>query len=119
MTLPEIQKVNFTLDENSRSLYDEVQHSNLFSDSKTFSDAIAKSPFDQIAEKYHRKKTQPNFKLKHFIDENFILPAEQITGYQSDLTKPIDRHLEDLWDVLTRQPEKAEDTGTLIPLPFR
>ncbi len=118
MTLPEIQKVNFTLNENSRSLYDEVQHSNLFSDSKTFSDAIAKSPFDQIAEKYHRKKTQPNFKLKHFIDENFILPTEQITGYQSDLTKPIERHLEDLWDVLTRQSEKSKDTGTLIPLPF-
>lgn len=119
MTLPETQKLDFIANENVQLLYNDVQHSNLFSDSKTFSDAIAKYPAAQIAEKYHRQKNQPDFSLKHFIDENFILPAEQINHYQSDLSKPIGQHLEDLWDVLTRQPEKSEDTGTLIPLPFK
>lgn len=119
MTLPETQKVDFTLDENVQLLYNDVQHSHLFSDSKTFSDAIAKYPVALIAEKYLHQKNQPDFSLKHFIDENFILPAEQNPYCQSDLSKPIEQHLEDLWDVLTRQPEKAENNGTLIPLPFK
>ncbi|AEI51872.1 alpha,alpha-trehalase TreA [Runella slithyformis] len=119
MTLPETKKLHFIQDEDVQLLYNDVQHSNLFSDSKTFSDAIAKYPPAQIAEAYHGRKNQSGFVLKHFINENFILPTEENAYIQSDLTKPIERHLEDLWEVLTRQPEKAENTGTLISLPFK
>ena len=41
MTLAEAQKLDFALAENFQSLYQVVQKSALFSDSKTFTDAIA------------------------------------------------------------------------------
>ncbi|WP_428664527.1 alpha,alpha-trehalase TreF [Runella sp.] len=118
MTLPESQHSDAAFAENFQSLYNDVQQSTLFPDSKTFSDAIAKYPIVQIVEQYDRQKNQPSFDLKTFVEENFTLPAEQLTDYHSDLHKPLRQHLEDLWEVLTRQPEKAKDTGSLIPLPF-
>ncbi len=118
MNLAEIQKSDFTLAENFQSLYEEVQKSGLFADSKTFSDAIPRFAFTDIPEKYHFQKKQANFDLKAFIEENFILPADQPTDYHSDLQKPIQQHLEDLWDILARPPEQEKNTGTLISLPF-
>ncbi len=118
MTLPETQIADRDLAENFQTLFDVVQRSSLFSDSKTFSDAIAKEPLAQILDSYHRRKNEANFDLKAFIEQYFILPTEQVTEYQSDFTKPIQQHLDDLWEVLTRQPSTTEAQGSLIPLPF-
>ena len=118
MTLSETQIADRDLAENFQTLFDVVQRSSLFSDSKTFSDAIAKEPLAQILDSYHRRKNEANFDLKAFIEQYFILPTEQVTEYQSDFTKPIQQHLDDLWEVLTRQPSTTEAQGSLIPLPF-
>jgi len=118
MTLPEIQMADLSLAENFQTLFDAVQRSSLFSDSKTFSDAVANEPLAQILDSYHRQKNETDFDLKAFIEQNFILPAEQVTEYHSDLNKPIQQHLEDLWEVLSRQPSTSEAQGSLIPLPF-
>ncbi len=118
MTLPETQMADRTLAENFQTLFDTVQRSSLFSDSKTFSDAIAKVSLAQILDTYHQQKNEVNFDLKAFIEQNFILPTEQTTEYHSDLKKPIQQHLDDLWEVLTRQPSTSEAQGSLIPLPF-
>ncbi|MFN8349121.1 MAG: alpha,alpha-trehalase TreF [Spirosomataceae bacterium] len=116
MTLEEAQKSDFHLVENFGLLYEEVQQSALFPDSKTFTDAVPKASTAQILEAYHSRKELPDFDLRAFVNEYFTLPGEQTTGYHSDLDKSIGQHIEDLWLFLTRQPEASG--GTLIPLPY-
>lgn len=116
MTLAEAQKLDFALAENFQSLYRDVQQSALFSDSKTFTDAIAKDSLTDILEEYQKQKKRSDFDVQVFVEDHFTLPAEQPTGYHSDPNKPIRQHIEDLWDILTRQPE--DSGGTLIPLPY-
>ena len=48
MTISEAQKSGFLLAESLGDLYEDVQQSALFSDSKTFMYAVAQQPIDQI-----------------------------------------------------------------------
>lgn len=116
MTLEEAQLLGYTLAENFQSLYKDVQQSSIFPDSKTFTDAVAKLPVDQILDAYHLQQQQSKFDLREFVENHFILPAEKPTGYESDPNKPINQHIEDLWPVLTRYPD--DTGGTLIALPY-
>lgn len=115
MTLAEAQKLDFALAENFQALYQDVQQSALFSDSKTFTDAIAKDSLTDILEEYQKQKKRIDFDVQVFVEDHFTLPSEKPTSYHSDPNKPIHQHIEDLWDILTRQPENTG--GTLIPLP--
>ncbi len=118
MNLSEAQKLGFTLAENFQSLYEEVQKNAIFPDSKTFTDAVAKVSVEEILKNYQEQRRLPNFNLRVFIEEYFILPVEMATGYESDAHKPIRQHIEDLWPILTRQPREMEGNGTLIALPY-
>jgi alpha,alpha-trehalase len=100
--------------EDLNPLYEDVQSAEIFSDSKFFVDCIPKFSAEEILNKYAKTKSVTGFDLKLFINENFILPAETSTGYES-ASKPITQHLEDLWEVLKREP--VDIGGTLIPLP--
>ena len=96
-------------------LFHDVQQRNILGDGKTFPDCIPKKDLDVISKLYQSGKNQPNFDLHKFVLENFELPPDTSTGYKSDGKKPITRHIEDLWDVLTRQP--AKEKSSLVPLP--
>ena len=95
-------------------LFRQVQLSGLFSDSKTFADAVAKSPISQTLESYQQQKQRPDFELQRFVNENFELPDnEEITSQQ--VGADVKQHIELLWQVLLKKGnEKA--TGSLIPL---
>lgn len=95
-------------------LYEEVQLSEIFPDSKYFVDAVPLSDPASIVGTYQSEKNKPGFSLKSFVEKHFRLPAETANSYQS-ASKPIEEHLPALWDVLTRRPD--EQGGTLIPLP--
>lgn len=116
MTLAEAQKLDFTLAESFQPLYQDVQQGALFPDSKTFTDAIAKDSLPEILKNYQKQKKRTDFDMRAFVEDHFTLPSEKPTGYQSDPTKPIRQHIEDLWDILIRQPE--DTGGTLIDLPY-
>ena len=96
----------------SSELFKAVQMSDIFPDSKTFCDYIPKGTLDEIEGKYSHSYQDSNFNLRQFIKENFIENPFLSIDYQSDTSKSIERHLEDLWKVLTREPAKAE--GSLI-----
>src|SRR5580765_7244661 len=96
-------------------LFEEVQMKNILGDGKTFPDCLPKRPLEEINEEFLRDKTSTGFDLKKFIEANFILPKAYSTGYESDLTKSPQQHIEKLWDVLKRNPDEA--AGSLIPLP--
>lgn len=96
-------------------LFEVVQLQNILGDGKTFPDCVPKRSPEEINNDYHQKKKTSGFDLKNFVEQNFELPAAYSSGYQSDLTKSAQQHIENLWDVLTRTPD--ESGGSLIPLP--
>ncbi len=99
--------------ESLSPLYEDVQSARVFPDSKFFVDCIPASEPAAILAAYQSEKEQPGFDLAAFVRAHFTLPA-QPADYSSD-QKPINIHLEELWDVLKRPP--GATGGTLIPLP--
>lgn len=97
-------------------LYEAVQVSGVFEDSKFFVDAIPLLPVTELLKLYQLQKNEPGFDLKAFVSAHFKLPVETSSAYSS-AQKSLDKHLQDLWEELQRQPSKQE--GSLIPLPYR
>ncbi|MAT55535.1 MAG: trehalase [Saprospirales bacterium] len=98
-------------------LFEAIQLSGLFPDSKTFVDCVPKRTPEAILQAWHREKSRPGFDLKAFVEANFRLPKEQGTAFKADGTRPVSEHISSLWPILTRQPEDQEVGGSLIPLP--
>lgn len=103
-------------DERYGQLFVDVQMARVFPDGKTFVDCEPKYNTDYILEQYAEHKDDPGFDLHAFVLENFDLPRDYATGYQSDTSETPEHHINELWDVLTRQSDKM-DVGSLIPLP--
>ncbi len=104
----------FFLMEDLSPLYEDVQMSEIFSDSKYFVDCIPLKEATHILAEYETEKTKTGFDLKTFVLANFQTPAETDNSYSS-ANKSLPEHLSGLWDVLTRTPDQKG--GTLIPLP--
>ena len=97
-------------------LFERVQMSAVFGDGKTFPDCIPRRDLESINADYLFQKDRAGFDLKIFLDQNFESPKAYSTGFRSNSGKPLKDHIAELWDVLTRQPEK--ENSSLIPLPF-
>jgi alpha,alpha-trehalase len=96
-------------------LFKTVQMSDLYPDSKTFTDAIAKSPIKEIVTRYERQLSEDkDFKIVDFIKANFEIPSHRDVQIKES-TCSIDEHIELLWQKLTK---KADDDnlGSLLPL---
>ncbi len=100
--------------ESLSPLYEDVQLSEIFSDSKFFVDGIPLFTPQEIITNYLAAKDKPGFDLKAFVLKHFTLPAETDNSYSS-ANKSLPDHLSGLWNVLMRKPD--EHGGTLIPLP--
>ena len=98
-------------------LFRKVQMSDIFKDSKTFTDMIALHPPEVILKKYEAEKDQPGFDLRKFVFANFKLPQSKQSHFKSDTTATVVEHINRLWPVLTRQPDRHQLTS-LIPLPY-
>ena len=96
-------------------LFETVQLNNVLSDGKTFPDCVPKYPLETILETYNQLKNSNDFDLKAFILNHFDLPISEFDDFKSDPDKSITEHIDSLWTVLTRQPDKA--ASSLIPLP--
>jgi alpha,alpha-trehalase len=101
---------------NLQPLFDDVQMQQAFPDGKTFVDCIPKFSLEEINEKYIQQKNDHGFNLKEFLTTHFDLPVIFSTPYIADKEKPVEQHIEELWAVLSRQPDK--ESGSLIPLPY-
>lgn len=98
-------------------LFEAVQSSNLFQDSKVFPDAVAKSSPEEIMAKYNQQKKQADFNLKTFVAQNFTLPVEVAAAYHSVSGEPVEAHINKLWQVLQRKADLEKAGSSLIPLP--
>ncbi len=96
-------------------LFEKVQMQKVFPDNKTFVDCIPKKDLSVIRDRYEEEKDKKNFDLVAFVHEYFTEPEIPSTGYKSDHEKSLTNHIEELWDVLTREPKETKDS--LISLP--
>jgi alpha,alpha-trehalase len=109
--IPEPPRVLF------KDLFAAVQTAKVFPDSKTFADAVPKSKPSEILARFRAAKPATREALTEFVAENFVLPA-QVSGPASPPEKvSIDRHIDLLWDQLTRSTSTAPPYSSLLPLP--
>jgi alpha,alpha-trehalase len=101
-----------------RDLFVAVQRAQVFPDSKTFADAVAKSAPQDILARFHAAKPVSREALRDFVQANFELPA-QVSGTElpSQERVTITRHIDLLWDQLTRTTSSAPPYSSLLPLP--
>ena len=117
--------VLFYPEKDLKELFEKVQMSSIFSDSKTFVDAIPLLPPQQILALYRKKQNQPHFNLKTFITDHFRLPThDDQTPTPSKQAKNIKKtsmleHLKSHWNTLVRSPHKSDHNqkSSLIELP--
>ncbi len=99
----------------SNPLFEAVQLGRIFPDGKTFVDCHPKKEYASILAAYEVQKNETGFDLKNFVLAHFDLPVPHSEHFTSDKTKPVTANIETLWKVLTRAPDKEQDS--LIPLP--
>ena len=100
-----------------KDLFIAVQTAQIFPDSKTFADAVPKSAPTQILAHYHAAKPVSKEALRKFVAENFDLPS-QASGPEAPVERTdITRHIDLLWDQLTRTTPSAPPYSSLLPLP--
>ncbi|HEX5652717.1 MAG TPA: alpha,alpha-trehalase TreF [Chitinophagaceae bacterium] len=97
-------------------LFEEIQFQRVFPDGKTFVDCLPVYPLEEINDKFLKLKNAANFNHREFILQHFKPPVPHSTGYASDRAKTVEENIELLWDILTRNPDKA--AGSLVPLPY-
>ncbi|MBY0535669.1 MAG: hypothetical protein K2P88_07450 [Chitinophagaceae bacterium] len=101
-----------TLDE----LFNTIQLSGLFPDSKTFCDAIPKVSLEELQVAFTTMSKQSNFNTAEFVATYFTLPEKAGAVEPSDQASSVEEHIERLWKNLYRDPS-PENTGTLLALP--
>jgi len=97
-------------------LFEQVQISQLFTDGKTFVDAIPRQSPQSIEREYLKHKNDANFNLKTFVNTHFELPNASSKTYKSNIKAGVAKHIDTLWNVLSRSSD-ADNHSSLIPLP--
>ncbi len=109
--------MNQTHDQLYGVLFHAIQLSGIFPDSKTFVDSIPKYAPEKILKSYLTEKTKSGFDLKGFVHEHFEMPVAPASDFQADTNRPIEEHINLLWDLLTREADREIPGSSLIPLP--
>lgn len=104
----------------SGALFEDIQLSRIFPDSKTFVDSIPRIPPHEIKKRYDNSKNKSDFDLEKFVLEHFSIPqvhesSQQTTeGAQPKLS--LEQYIKNLWSNLMRTPDPQIPGSTLIPL---
>lgn len=86
-------------------LFEHVQSSRLFADSKTFPDCAPKMDPLDILIRYRKVRRHRDFDLRQFVENHFWMPETFDSEYVSDPGLSLKEHIDNLWPVLTREPQ--------------
>lgn len=93
------------------ALFDAVQLARLFKDSKTFPDAVALHPPEEIEASFRAL-------LEEFVSENFQLSTDQ-PEVKVPRAASLEEHIDNLWKILKRSPDSSSDIkSSLLSLPY-
>jgi len=98
-------------------LFEAVQLSDIFHDNKVFVDATPKYSPAIIMERYKKQKDQPGFTLEEFVSADFTLPITGGGEFKSDISKGVRKHIDTLWQVLSRKHNSSSPYSSMISLP--
>ena len=114
------QKTTLPPDQLYGRLFLDVQLFPVFHDSKTFVDCTPRVSPEEIVSNYRmlRKDTVSKKTLEKFVNDNFILPMDPPSGYVTGKSEPVEKHINNLWKVLKRTPDRKVAGGSLLPLPY-
>ena len=100
-----------------QELFVAVQMGGVFADSKTFVDCAPRMDPERILQDYRDQCGAEGFDLARFVHAHFDPPVVHASQYKSIPGQPLRDHIDDLWNVLTRQPRHHPPTSSLLPLP--
>jgi len=100
-------------------LFEAVQMGRVFDDSKTFPDSVPNVLPARVVEEYRRLSGTEGFDLRSFVAQRFILPPSRSTEFRSGPARDVCAHIDELWPVLTREPDEHHPWSSLLPLPHR
>ncbi|WP_284343813.1 alpha,alpha-trehalase TreF [Dyella mobilis] len=100
-----------------QELFEAVQLSRVFPDSKTFVDCAPKHEPGQILDEYRHQCGKAGFCLSKFVRAHFDEITIHASHYVSVPGQPLREHIDGLWDTLTRQPHKHPPYSSLLTLP--
>ena len=98
-------------------LFSRVQLERVFPDGKTFADASARTSPASIRAEYERLRTTADFDLRGFIERHFVIPGAVASSYQTPPGEDVRSHIDTLWSVLERPPDREQIHSSLVPLP--
>ena len=99
-------------------LFQDVELSGIFPDSKTFADARPLLAPAVVATRYTAARGAAGFSLRAFVERHFELPRAIGEDFHADTSQTMEQHIRALWPVLTRAPAPGTaGAGSLIPLP--
>lgn len=98
------------------NLYRAVEMDHVFSDQKTFADAVPKQAPAQIARSYQQQKGRPDFSLKAFVTAHFDRPILKTPKAERQADESVGAYIKQMWTVLQRKPDEAEPSSSLLPL---
>ena len=99
-------------------LFETVQLSGVFSDSKTFVDAVPDRELPEIRERFERERGRPDFDIEEFVSESFALPEDPVTAADPS-TISMEWYIDELWEHLIRDPSEEHEWSTLLSVPHR
>ena len=101
------------------ALFEVVQMSGVFADSKTFVDCLPKRDANAIVTDFYRALKKPDFDLLTFLKENFIIPEEN-EEIKMDISQDVslEERLKIQWQYLTKDADVEIEGSSLIPLPL-
>lgn len=105
----------------SGPLFESVQQTRVFNDSKYFVDCRPKQEPEHIMQAWQHQKNNPDFSLRSFIEQYFHPPEGEQTPVELPKSSSCREHVRALWPLLFRrasQPGAAHENDSLLPLPY-
>ena len=99
-------------------LYRKVELQGVFTDQKTFADAVPKQPPGIIDALYAAQSGRPGFDLKGFVAQHFDLPRRKRIDFTPRPDQPVADYISVMWSVLRRDPDGSEPYSSLLPLRY-
>jgi alpha,alpha-trehalase len=100
-------------------LFERVQLSAIYPDSKTFVDALPNRPPEQVMAEYRQARARANFDLRAFVAERFGAPPYAGAEYRTAPGQDVREYIDALWSVLAHEPDEPPAHSSRLPLPQR